>query len=210
MKPEKSHQIFDSGELYDDYKSDPLYRKFLRKIDNAKQGGIPIDFKITKEDFIRFKNIIGPIPEYMKSPTIGRYDHNKGYVWDRENNRWNFRWEPKSDNSRELMLRIKPHGYQTPEEKSKTSREMQLARLKAGTHISQTGKSASYLGISGFDTGTAGKASAKSPNSINNQLFTCSGCGKTKGSGRWKQHCDNLLCQKKGYRDRDPKVLGGK
>ena len=56
------------------------------------------DFTLSNHDFGRFVLAMGPVPEDMVKPTVGRIDHTKGYVWDKENNRWNFRWQEASEN----------------------------------------------------------------------------------------------------------------
>lgn len=64
------------------------------------------DFKLTRADFSKFLDVMGPIPEGMKSPTVGRLDHSKGYVYDHERKRWNFEWQSRADNNREGSLRL--------------------------------------------------------------------------------------------------------
>lgn len=50
------------------------------------------DFPYTDDGFVMFCEYIGPIPEGMKVPSVGRIDHSRGYVFD------NFRWQELSDN----------------------------------------------------------------------------------------------------------------
>jgi hypothetical protein len=170
MRKNEGYQVFDPGELLSDNDKSSrntrvsLYYRFRNKLADAKAKGIPFDFNLTEEDCERFYLLIGPIPEDMVKPTIGRKDHSKGYIV--EGGIPNFEWQEQSDNSREGMLRT-----MTKENRARGSR---MAAL----------------------TGAPGRASGKSSKSVNNILLTCPGCGRTSRGGRWKQHVNNLVCQK--------------
>jgi hypothetical protein len=87
------------------------YLCFNNMIERAQKYNLECLFERNKEDLIQFMCIIGEVPKDMFCPTVGRYNHSKGYVFDSENNRWNFRWQEKSENSREMGKRVKT-GFQ--------------------------------------------------------------------------------------------------
>ena len=51
------------------------------------------------EGFINFLVDIGDVPKNMAEPTVGRYDHDKGYI------KGNFRWQELRENSKEVSER---------------------------------------------------------------------------------------------------------
>lgn len=71
-----------------------MKRLFYDRV-RAKCGS---DFTLSDHDFGHFVLIMGPVPEGMVKPTVGRIDHALGYVWDHVNGRWNFRWQEASEN----------------------------------------------------------------------------------------------------------------
>jgi hypothetical protein len=81
------------------------YDRFDSMIQRARTLGYECEFEYTDESFSTFIQVIGPVPVDMDAPTVSRYDHAKGYVFDRELDRWNFRWQSKSDNSKEMARR---------------------------------------------------------------------------------------------------------
>jgi hypothetical protein len=81
------------------------YQRFISMVARVKQTGVGCDFKKTYEDFKLFIEVMGPIPSDMDTPSVGRIDHSKGYVFDTENNRWNFAWQSMSDNAAESIRR---------------------------------------------------------------------------------------------------------
>jgi hypothetical protein len=81
----------------------PLRQYFKDMVRRGKHLGC--EFTWGLKDFNRWLDVVGPIPEGIEVPTIGRYDHELGYVFDTENNRWNFRWQEMAENSREGALR---------------------------------------------------------------------------------------------------------
>jgi hypothetical protein len=187
----ESYQVLDELPLEitnDGYKTHPYYEYFRSMLKRAKKLGIPCDFTGCLELFNKWLEVIGSIPVGMKIPTVGRYDHKKGYVYDIEMNRWNFRWQPKSDNSREAALRTTPFKTMTPENLASAGRKSAMVQLEAGTHINQLGKA-------GCQTGVAQKAAIESLNHISKRFTTCPGCGVAKRGPMWKFHCNNLLCQ---------------
>jgi hypothetical protein len=182
----------------------PLYSHFKNMKRRERDFGIECDFPYGQDGVDRWLKAIGQVPEGMKKPSIGRYDHSKGYVFDTEMNRWNFRWQEMPDNLDE-MLRTRG-GFVTmlQEKRSEVAalggkvggpKAVKL-QMAAGLHPSQTGKA-------GFQTGVAQRVSAKGPNHVSRQSRTCQGCGRTSVGAKWKYHCDNLICQKDGYSYRD-------
>lgn len=61
--------------------------------------GLSCDFTPDASSFLEFVEFIGPVPDGMKTPTVGRKNHNEGYVFG------NFEWQSKADNSRESARR---------------------------------------------------------------------------------------------------------
>jgi hypothetical protein len=53
------------------------------------------DYNWSRESFLQFIEDIGDIPTNMLRPTVGRYDHSKGYI------KGNFRWQEHFDNTSE-------------------------------------------------------------------------------------------------------------
>jgi hypothetical protein len=66
----------------------------------AATNEIECAFAYNEEGYRQFAKAIGPIPDGMAAPTVGRWDHNQGYVPG------NFRWQEKADNSSEVAVRI--------------------------------------------------------------------------------------------------------
>ena len=118
------------------YTSNPYYIYFRDVVHRGKSVGC--DFEYKEEDFNRWLEIMGPIPENMQKATVGRYDHSKGYIYDYSKERWNFRWQEHSENSSEGG--ISRMANLSPEEKSDLSRRGIKAALANGNHSSQTGK----------------------------------------------------------------------
>jgi hypothetical protein len=61
--------------------------RFNQMLCRAKQLGLECDFERTYESLQQFIVCMGPIPENMNKPSVGRLDHSKGYVFDTEKNR---------------------------------------------------------------------------------------------------------------------------
>jgi len=57
------------------------------------------EFTHSKEGFKAFVEYLGPIPSNLQKPSVGRFDHSKGYI------KGNFVWQEASENSRECMTR---------------------------------------------------------------------------------------------------------
>jgi len=177
------------------YTTHEYFRYFFSMVSRVKKTNIDCDFTWGLNEFNRWLEVMGPIPDGMKKPTVGRYDHSKGCVFDTENQRWNFRWQERSENSREAGL-TSGWGAATFEQRSKA------------------GRRAAELGKTGFQTGVAQRASVQSPNHISNrpdcafrtgaaqkasvetnrQLFTCPNCGKIGRGPRMRRHVDKLTC----------------
>ena len=88
-----------------EYASHPYYLYCKNMIRRSREGGVVCDFLLTSYCFSEWLKVIGIIPEGMIRPSIGRYDHSKGYEFDLENSRWNFRWQEYSVNAKEVSLR---------------------------------------------------------------------------------------------------------
>jgi hypothetical protein len=67
----------------------------------SKESGLPHDpdFSRTVDGFFDFIKYLGPIPENMIKPTIGRKDHSVGYM------KGNFEWQESIENIRESCSR---------------------------------------------------------------------------------------------------------
>ena len=165
------------------YRDHPLYSYFMGVVQRGR--GVGSNFDFNQSDFDRFVEIMGPIPEDMEWPTVGRYNHDLGYVWDESESRWNFRWQEKSDNSKESSLRNKLGT--DPEHNS-------YAGQLGGGRTAELGKT-TFQRASSEQQSEFARRSIESPNHINKQSFTCRGCGETKRGAQWKSHCDNLKCQ---------------
>jgi hypothetical protein len=87
------------------------YRKhfvrFNEMLCRANRLGLECDFERTYDSLEQFIVCMGPIPENISRPSVGRVDHSKGYVFDIEKNRWNFAWQSVADNSSEAARRTK-------------------------------------------------------------------------------------------------------
>lgn len=81
------------------------FRGMLRR---AKKLGLKCDFEDNDRGHVNFIYYIGDIPEGMVRPSVGRFDHTKGYVVG------NFRWqeydENKSEGSSRLMKKFHQEG----------------------------------------------------------------------------------------------------
>jgi hypothetical protein len=119
------------------YSGHPYYGYFANMIKRGNRLGR--DFSLGEEDFNKWLGIIGLIPEDMSRPSVGRVDHSKGYVFDQEKGRWNFRWQELSDNHSEGGTRGAFTAF---------SSEQRTAYGKLG------GKRAAELGRSGFQNFT--------------------------------------------------------
>jgi hypothetical protein len=111
------------------------YRTFRSMIRRAKDYGLNCEFKLGKEGYDKFANIIGPIPSEMLKPTVGRYDHSLGYVFDNEARRWNFRWQEFNENAKESAPRA---GKAGGSKKSKRKTEAARAGGKATAALGKT------------------------------------------------------------------------
>jgi hypothetical protein len=139
MPVEEAFPIFDlelpPEEPYATHRS---YRFFFNMIHRAKQIGVECQFTLGRKDFGRWCDIVGPIPDDMERPSIGRYDHSKGYVFDVESNRWNFRWQERSENCRESGRRAVESGR---------LKVAQRASVRSPNHISHAYNTCSGCGV---------------------------------------------------------------
>jgi hypothetical protein len=99
------------------------YSHFHDMIKRAKRKNLDCDFERTHESLARFIAHIGPIPEGMVWPSVGRYDHSIGYVVG------NFRWKEYGENA------------------SDGAKDTVRDTLARGAHASQTGKTPAYVDI---------------------------------------------------------------
>jgi hypothetical protein len=112
--------------------------------------------------FYQFLEDVGQIQKGMETPTIGRKDHNKGYIFDTKSNRLNFAWQSMIDNKRESALRAAALG-KTP--------------LQTATKEQRSER---------------GRKSAEHHNHVNKQEYTRYSCGLTgKGANMLRYHFDN-------------------
>jgi hypothetical protein len=135
-------------------RNNPYYKYFSNMIQRAKANRIECAFSFGQADLDRFIDIIGPIPMNMVSPTVGRYDHLKGYIFDGEKDRWNFRWQEMIENSAESYL----------------------SGLKIELETRTESQRKDYASKGGL-------ASGKSPNRITSTTKTCPHCGVTSTNG---------------------------
>jgi hypothetical protein len=90
------------------------YYHFYNMIGRARRKKLECDFFYAFDSFSEFIEAVGPLPVCMIKPSIGRFDHSIGYVFDPSNKRWNFRWEEFSGNATENIKRNKAWQYSTP------------------------------------------------------------------------------------------------
>lgn len=75
------------------------FRSFIGVVKRSEISGLASDFSRTPESLAKFIFHIGAIPSDMKEPTVGRFNHAKGYVIG------NFAWQEKHDNVKESGTR---------------------------------------------------------------------------------------------------------
>lgn len=74
----------------------PIHTSSFKKLHGrSRASGLEVDFPYSMEGLVDFILYIGPVPTGMVRPTVGRRDHDRGYV------RGNFRWQEHSENSSE-------------------------------------------------------------------------------------------------------------
>lgn len=71
----------------------------------TKLSGLACDFPRTVEGFIEFLLYIGDVPDDQLWPTVGRFDHSKGYICG------NFAWQDQDENSGESVARNNPSQF---------------------------------------------------------------------------------------------------
>jgi hypothetical protein len=152
------------------------------------------DFELEEENFYLWTEVIGPVPPAMECPSVGRYDHSKGYVFDHENNRWNFRWEEWRDNNLEGAARGREAALAGPNHASKNPeimRQINYSQLAKGTHNSQIKSSEELAKMARNRV----KAAIANGNHLSQQWYTCDSCGRTIGGPWGKRHMDTKPCQ---------------
>lgn len=85
------------GNLKKEYSKE--YECFYNMMCRTKKNGLITDFEYSPCGFIDFLLYVGHIPKDIICPSIGRFDHSKGYV------KGNFSWEEKIDNISEVSKR---------------------------------------------------------------------------------------------------------
>lgn len=81
--------------------------------------GISVRYNRNVNGFINFILDIGPIPDGIKQPSVGRIDHSDGYVFG------NFKWQEKNENSTEAAIRTA-----SPEKIKSTKKHIKFENLK--------------------------------------------------------------------------------
>lgn len=80
------------------------HRSAFKKLHSrAKRLDLTVDpmFASSTAGYGNFIAYVGPVPSNMRRPTVGRYDHSRGYVAG------NFRWQEHSENAAEAATRNK-------------------------------------------------------------------------------------------------------
>jgi len=77
---------------------------FKEMLKRSKKYSRECDFDRSASGFLLFVEHIGPYPEDMIRPTVGRKDHSKGYVYG------NFEWQTLEENNREQVDRKRAGG----------------------------------------------------------------------------------------------------
>lgn len=77
----------------------PRHLSAFKKLLARSKRHLECDFEHSMESFVDFIRYIGPVPQGMIKPTVGRKDHNLGYV------KGNFNWQESFLNSQEAALR---------------------------------------------------------------------------------------------------------
>jgi hypothetical protein len=190
-----------------EYASHEYYKYFINMIIRAEKYGIACSFTRCLESFNKWLEVIAMIPVGMKTPTVGRFDHNKGYVFDTENNRWNFRWQSKSDNSKEVAPRAGRRAFELGRGIHAVTSKQKSEWGSLGAGLSSGGRRAVELGV-GVHAATSeqlaewsrrvapeqcverGRKSAESLNHNSRQKYECR-CGKVGKGPRMIHHIKN-------------------
>jgi hypothetical protein len=87
------------GSLKRDYPQH--FSSFWNMHTRSRRKGLEVayDFRRNFQGLANLVECVGPVPSEMKSPTVGRRDHGRGYVPD------NIAWQDRAENSREAALR---------------------------------------------------------------------------------------------------------
>lgn len=82
-------------------RANPIFgTSFKHMMDRVKLYNLECSYTRDEKGFLEFVKDIGEIPLNMKSPSVGRKDHTKGYV------KGNFDWQERTENSYESAKRI--------------------------------------------------------------------------------------------------------
>jgi len=77
------------------------YARFRAFQKRSRSKGLSVSFSDDASGLLLFIEDIGPVPEGMVKPSVGRKDHSKGYESG------NFSWQSYSDNVRESNSRTR-------------------------------------------------------------------------------------------------------
>jgi hypothetical protein len=99
------------------------------------------EFSQTYLGFKNFIDYLGPVPENMIKPSLGRKDHSLGYI------RGNFEWQSLSDNGKEAANRTENYKNLPRNTQNKKLKEY-LQSLSKGTEIHLSDKFLSFVGYS--------------------------------------------------------------
>lgn len=91
----------------------PIHHKKFMFI-HSKRNDTPVHgFPYTDDGFAKFIDVLGPVPKTLKTPSLGRRDHTKGYSED------NLVWQEWLHNQAEAHFRVRwllPLGFKTWDE----------------------------------------------------------------------------------------------
>lgn len=124
----------------------------MHKRGRLKNIEIDSNFSRTKEGFEKFIKYLGDVPENMEKPTLGRDNHDIGYI------KGNFKWESFDDNRKESGIRNIPNSSKNFSKNPALSKTMKtkniLDNLLNNIHIDYlkeavkyNSRSATYRGV---------------------------------------------------------------
>jgi urocanate hydratase len=164
------------GKLKSEFK---IHFSRFHSMNNRKE--VHPDYKLGVNGFINFILEMGPIPKGMINPSVGRYDHSKGYI------KGNFRWQSLSDNNRDRS------GI---EDKISKSTSINNKIKFTGRKWYNNGKKSFLLKVDDSRIPNLVKGQLLSPTKI----LVCPYCSKSGGSKAMKQwHFNN--CKNKPVND---------
>lgn len=78
------------------------FQAFSNMHKRCSEFTLDCDFERSAAGFVEFLLYLGDVPPNMRVPTLGRSDHDIGYVIG------NFQWQEQSENAQESVLRNQP------------------------------------------------------------------------------------------------------